>query len=147
MLRQVRNTFAGPVTYDLVYAKVGPLTISERGGAEFRLNVRRTALNRLTATLRLNATEPLQLDFPTTQEYDMALRDRDGKVLWKWSDGKLFAQVSKRVHTPDVSYEIEIPLDFSGFPIPPGVYDIQGWLTTMPLDREFAVTTRVTIDE
>lgn len=151
MVRRVQTTIAGPVAFDLVYARVGTLTIDERdrasvGRTALRLNVRRTSPNVLTATFRLSADQPVQLNFPSSQEYDAILRDREGNVLWKWSDGKFFTLSTKRLNARELSYDIQIPLDQITLPETPGTYDVHVWLTTFTGEREFAAIARVFLD-
>jgi hypothetical protein len=146
MLHQVRNTIAGPLTYDLVYARVGRLSLAERGGTALRLNVRRTAQNQLRASFGLAAAEPIRLHFPTSQRYDVLLRDHEGRVLWRWSDGRFFLFLTQTVYAAEWSLDIDIPLDAAGSLLSPGVYEVQVWLTTSSAQSEFSVTSRVTIE-
>jgi hypothetical protein len=41
-------------------------------------------------------TQPLVLEFPTAQRYDFEMRTSQGRVLWRWSDDMMHAQVLGR---------------------------------------------------
>ena len=49
---------------------------------------------RLTLTLTNRGRNPVTLRFPTSQRYDFRVMDSHGTMLWRWSDGRAFAQVS-----------------------------------------------------
>jgi hypothetical protein len=49
---------------------------------------------RLTLTVTNRSRNPVTLRFPTSQRYDFRVRDSEGALLWRWSDGRAFAQVS-----------------------------------------------------
>lgn len=36
---------------------------------------------------------PVELRFLTAQRYDVLIRDAQGRQVWRWSDGQMFAQV------------------------------------------------------
>ena len=93
MVRRVSTTIAGPVTYELVRASVGPLAISERPSVSFSVNLRQLP-DRLIANLHLDVSggSPVRLVFPSAQEYEVVLRDSSGQQIWRWSDGLAFAQ-------------------------------------------------------
>lgn len=40
-----------------------------------------------------HARERVVLAFPTGQRYDVFIEDTAGRVVWRWSDGRVFAQV------------------------------------------------------
>ncbi len=49
----------------------------------------------LRATLQVSATGPraATLSFSSAQRFDLWLEDSSGRELWRWSDGRMFAQV------------------------------------------------------
>jgi hypothetical protein len=48
---------------------------------------------RLTLTVTNGGRNPVTLRFPTSQRYDFRVMDSGGTMLWRWSDGRAFAQV------------------------------------------------------
>lgn len=44
--------------------------------------------------------DPLVVNFPTSQQYDFALSDKDGKEYWRWSTDQVFEQVQSVVTVP-----------------------------------------------
>ena len=145
MVRRIEQSIAGPVTFDLVYARVGAATIAERPSGAFRISVRRPAGEpRAIVTLRLSldSSAPLKLVFPTSQDYDLALRDAEGKVLFRWSAGRVFLQVVREVVVDhELAFVAEVPLGTEAMPLPDGVYRLEGWLVAGEGGREFSAST------
>ncbi len=143
MVRRVVETFAGPRTYDLVYARVGSQVISAGNSGSFSVtSIPGHESGTWEATLRvdLRGGSPLTLSFPSGQEYDLRLRDSDGKVLWTWSADKLFEQ---SVHQRDVngfSATVTVPFPLS---IPEGahVFTLEAFLTSDQDGPQFAAAT------
>lgn len=140
MVRREVTTIAGPRVYELVHARVGGAVLGEKPGAAFRVSVRHEGDARLVATLRLSVFgPPVKLVFPTSQEYDVQLRDPEGNVMYTWSADKGFLQA---IHTRDAEGElvwaVEIPLTDR---LKPGRYTVEAWLTSGPSRRDFAATT------
>lgn len=142
MVRRTVQTFAGPVTYDLAFARAGAVSAVPAPNAAVSVALRRTAANRMMADLRLSVTgsEPADLLFPSSQEYDVVLRDAAGKQLWRWSDGRAFLTVIVRKSVFDLAASVEVPLDPGGQILPDGVYSVEAWLTTSPGVPRFAAS-------
>ncbi|HEY1336278.1 MAG TPA: BsuPI-related putative proteinase inhibitor [Bryobacteraceae bacterium] len=140
MMRRVNESISGPRQYDLVRARVGAQAIEALPYGRFTLSTALAAAgDSLRATLRLQTTAaPLRLKFPSGQEYDVAVRDDTGAVLWRWSIGKLFIQAE---HELTVNGEwdasVDIPWPPAGAPAN-AVYTIQTWLTTAGDTPQFA---------
>jgi hypothetical protein len=137
MVQRISTTIAGPVTYDLVRANVGSLLVSERPAGSFSVSVRQLP-DRLIASLHLDVSggHPVRLVFPSSQEYDVVLRDAAGQQIWRWSDGIAFAQAVHEKTVMQLSYDVDIPLIQNGRGLQPGTYTVEGWLTTDP--RKFS---------
>jgi hypothetical protein len=133
MLQRVSTTIAGPVTYDLVRASVGSLIVSERPGVSFSVNLRQLT-DRVIANLHLDVSggNPVRLVFPTSQEYEVVLRDSSGNQIWRWSDGFAFAQAFHQKTVSHLTYSVDIPLIQNGRGLPAGTYLVEAWLTTEP---------------
>jgi hypothetical protein len=41
-------------------------------------------------------SSPIALEFTTAQRYDFEVSERDGDLVWRWSDGMMFAQALGR---------------------------------------------------
>jgi len=143
MLRRTVSTIAGPRTAQLVYARVGNLTLKTGQGASFdlRLSVPDAPDRVIRADLRLNVTGPLPLllTYPSSQEYEMVLKDAEGTVLWRWSDGRFFEQAERTVSLGPGSRltSEEIPA-----PDKDGIYSLEAWITAGESKREFAASAR-----
>lgn len=99
---QLAGNFAGAAvpTYRLQQAQLQGLTYPETPGLSYSIEPPSTAviLNETTSlpvylTL-INATaSPLQLHYASMQHFDVELNDEYGDLVYRWSDGKFFAQV------------------------------------------------------
>jgi hypothetical protein len=139
MVRRVTTTLAGPQTYDLIYAHVGSIQIDMTPHAAFSVSFQRLWPPDFTAILRLhtNSPSPLTLNFASAQEFDAVLLDDTGKVVWKWSDGKVFRLAE---HERTVSGEWAVPIQIPGPLLAAGKYTLHAWLTTTGPAPMFAAT-------
>jgi hypothetical protein len=72
-----------------------------------------------------NTSASLTLEFPTSQQYEYVVRDEQGNVVEKYSDGKMFLQVLKKITIQPneyLSYEIELQKEMKG------KYSLEIWL-------------------
>jgi hypothetical protein len=133
MVRRTTITFAGPVAFDLVQARTGGFTVGIPDGALFRISLRQAA-GRVSAVLRLSVADPVKLVFPSSQEFDIAIRDQAGRQVWLWSASRTFlAVVTERVVDRERVYTAEVPVA----DLPDGIYTVEAWLTTIGDRREF----------
>jgi len=51
-------------------------------------------------TIRNLTDKPLVLTFPATQQYDWTVTDAEGNLVYRWSDGRAFAQVVTQLTIP-----------------------------------------------
>lgn len=140
LVRRVVNTIAGPRNFDLVYARVGSQTIETPHHGRFSVLIDTPAgENAYRVTLRVDTghTPALRLRFPTAQEFDVALRDPAGTVLWRWSDGRLFDPVPRENLLSDswsATVLVPKPAEYANG------FSVEGWLTGAPGEPKFAAT-------
>lgn len=81
----------------------------------------------ITVTLRVvNPTgKPVRLSFPTAQRFDLVLEDGGGREVWRWSAGRLFAQVLGQEILGPSGGEFLARATAEGR-FPPGVYTVKG---------------------
>lgn len=160
LLHRLENT-GGPTVafYDLVYARVGGVTVLAEKKVSFRLSLDRSvyvanlqppvdprrAVPRMTArlTLRNTQSEPLTLDFPSSQIYDLAIRNEKGEGVYQWSSNLGFVQVlqTTEIGPGEKNWVITVPLAReAGRPLPPGKYTAEAWLTTVG-ERQYSAKT------
>jgi hypothetical protein len=127
MLRRTSTTIAGPVTFDLVRARVGNLEINAATHSSFSVSLDRTAAGESIAQLRLESNSPVaqKLRFSTSQEFDAEILDASDQLVWRWSNGQAFTQSE---HEITVSREwassVALPT------LQPGSYTVHAWVTT-----------------
>lgn len=137
MVRRVVGSIAGPRKFDLVYARVGKQIIDALPHGRFTVSIGDGAILRL----QVNSPAPVNLLFPTAQEYDLVLKDEAGNVVWKWSDGQMFAQAAhERTVGTEWSAKVIVP-----WPAQEGNYTLQAWLTTATDAPQFAATAPVRV--
>ncbi|RPJ81300.1 MAG: hypothetical protein EHM13_10630 [Acidobacteria bacterium] len=150
LVRRTITTIAGPVTYELIYAQLGGVTIISGPGISFGLTldrpvyyvnlmppvdpVRSVPEATLRMTLRNWTATPLELVFPSGQSYDVAIRNAKDEVVYRWSDGKAFTMVFRNetlAPRQERHYVVTARLvDKDGKPLPQGRYTTEAWLTT-----------------
>jgi hypothetical protein len=144
MVRRVANTFAGPRTFDLVYARVGRhfITAGETG---------RFSVAALPGFDRASWEVALRVDpfwgsgvkvrFPTGQEYDIRLRDAAGAILWTWSADKAFPFAEHTItNIGGWKAVVNVPHP-PAIPEGPQSYVLEAWLTTADGEPRFAAAT------
>jgi hypothetical protein len=132
LVQRTTTTFAGPVVYDLVYARLNDgLTIITAPEQSFTLGLDNVtyspgAMATARLTVRNTMPTPLRLTFPSGQRYDVIVRNEKGDVVYQWSDGKAFTMV---FGTMDVTGERTWLVTF---PVPgkAGRYEVEAWLAT-----------------
>lgn len=138
MMRRTVTTIAGPREYELVSARVGRFMFDAAPATTFSVSVAENPARGLSASMRLalGAGELVDLYYPDWQEFDFVIWDEAGKPVYRWSDGKAFAQA---VRTRSVSGELrhDVPAELLG-PLPDGRYVLEAWLTTGPGRRGYA---------
>lgn len=153
LVRRTLTTFAGPKLLTLVSARVGRLSFEFAPNTAVRLLLETSRLRLpappaatlpFTATLRISSfdTLPVKATFPSSQQYDLILRNANGEVAYKWSADKLFLPV---VTTIEIANEraFKINADFPPY-VPPGDYTVEAWLTTTH-GNQFAASAGVRI--
>jgi hypothetical protein len=143
MLTRVVSTFAGPRTAHLIYARVGKFTLIADDGVTFDLALSPVAGPdpKLRATMRLavRGSTPHQLVFPSSQEYEITLKNADGLVLWRWSDGRVFTPA---VRTVELGPGTRLINEDAPLPVQPGIYTVEAWITAGESRRELAASAR-----
>jgi hypothetical protein len=135
MVQRVVNTIAGPRRFDLVYARLGNLLIDASPHGRFSISLGGTTSDdsfQVTLRLQTNQSMPVRLAFPSAQEYDAVLRDADGNVVWKWSEGRAFAQIAHLQYATDEwTITFRAPRNPTNAPgDQANTYYLQAWLTT-----------------
>ena len=95
----------------------------------------------LELVVRYRGKNPLTLNFSTSQRYDFQI-EKEGKILWRWSQGRMFAQVVGQFDLSPELPEVRYRALFQGR-LPPGQYKARGLLTTQ--SRPLSAATHITI--
>lgn len=124
LVQRMVQTIAGPRAYELVYARLGEIAVVTEPEVSFGVAVDRAGTS-ARLTLRNTTGTPLELNFGSGQTFDVAVRDEEGKDVWRWSEGRGFTLA---LRTETVSGErlwvVKLPV------LKPGRYSVEGWLTT-----------------
>jgi hypothetical protein len=154
LVRRVLQTIAGPRAFDVVYVRLGGRVYASEPHAGSGLALDRTVyeidpakpIPPLTArlTIRNDHPEPLELQFPSGQIYDLRIENEGGETVFLWSAARLFIQALQTlaIERGERNYVITVPLvSGDGAPLPAGSYGIEAWLTTSPPVRFRAAAT------
>lgn len=83
-----------------------------------------------------SSSEELTLEFSSGQKYDFIVKDPKGENIWQWSEAKMFMQMVEQLNiVPDgerIFTEKWQYTDKNGIAVQPGIYIVQGILTTSP---------------
>ena len=84
-----------------------------------------------TITIHIKVTNPtnssVELDFPTSFQFDYIICDIFGREIYRWSADKAFLQVRTQIRIPPQSYYLKnFTHKLSEFSLFPGVYSIEG---------------------
>ncbi|MBX9603202.1 MAG: hypothetical protein K2X35_19520 [Bryobacteraceae bacterium] len=144
LVQRTETTIAGPRTWSLVSARVGNLTYEPGPYTSLNLTLERALIERdapfdpvrLRATLRFSSWPPREFRFqyPSSQRFDVVLRNETGATVYQWSANRGFLTVigvEQFVGERSWAIDDEIPS------IPDGKYTVEVWLTTIP-DRLLA---------
>lgn len=147
-------TIAGPRSLELIYARIGGVTVLSEPEVAFSLTLDRAVygdrLNApvMTARLTLRVTaDPVELSFPSGQRFDIVLRNDRGEEVYRWSEGRFFTLALGRetLGAGEKNYVVRIPLaDAAGNRFAPGRYVAEGWLATIGA-KEYVASTGFTI--
>lgn len=156
LLQRVETTIAGPRQWDLVYTSVGGNLFANASGLEFTLTLDQpsyktdaTILARFALRNWRAPSNPVELNFSSGQEYDVVIRDEKGAEVYRWSDGRFFAQF---VHTITVSVEKNwvVPIALGklngGKGLAAGRYSAEVFLTSASQQREYLSRVGFTIE-
>lgn len=118
------------VTWDLIYARLGGVTYVNERNFSFGLTLDRfryPAGSEMIArlTVRNGSWDPVTLEFPTSQIFDLIIRNGAGQIVYRWSDGKAFLQALQTVTYGfgEKNYALLAPLKSpAGLPLAPGKY-------------------------
>lgn len=89
------SNIAGEVIWDLIYTRLGSFTAFAEPERSFQatLNGARFATNEpitVRMTLRNTTGTPLELTFPSGQDFDVVIRNDKGDEVYRWSNGRAF---------------------------------------------------------
>ncbi|HYL35245.1 MAG TPA: BsuPI-related putative proteinase inhibitor [Bryobacteraceae bacterium] len=136
-------------TYDLIYSRIGGVTIVSQPEFSTGLALDRAvylASDSPTLSVRLSirnsTSDPVTLTFPTGQIYDLEIRDDQGNVAFLWSMGKAFPQI---VTTFEIQYEKDYVIAAPLAGLPPGKYVAQGWFAVAGPRRAYSASARFEI--
>ena len=146
LVERTVSTVAGPLTYEMIYARLGGVTFVSAPELSFGLALDRAVYEAAPAasppevpvmvarlTLRNTRLEPFRLTYPSGQRFDFILKNEEGAIVYRWSDGKAFilSMGFEDIGPGERNYVVQIPLaDSSGAPWPPGDYIAEGWITS-----------------
>ena len=86
-------------------------------------------------TLRNTRLSPIEITFPTTQRFDLAIHNHAGDTVYQWSADKAFAEVMTREKFSSGERNWVVRATLEREALPPGTYTVEGWLTTWPRIR------------
>lgn len=150
LVRRTITTIAGPVTFELVYARLGDVTVVSDREASFQLTLDKPVYTanlmppvdpeqsapvlRARFTLRNTSGAPVKLTLPSGQVFDFTIRDEKGETVYVWSEGRAFSQILQdlEIGPGERNWVLVIPLSRDGKMLDAGKYVAEAWLATAP---------------
>lgn len=140
LVRRTVNTFAGPVEYNLVAARVGKFTFRADPSVLTRLSIPLNAIQRdivgealpLHAVLTVESISghSVPVTFPTSQRYDLVMRNPAGEIVYRWSHGKVFAEEVSEMSLGRSEFPIEGEIDAAtAAGLADGMYTLEASIT------------------
>jgi hypothetical protein len=134
LVKREETSFAGPVVYELVYARVNGFISLGQPETAFTLSAANPVHTdgRITArlTVRNGAPTPLVLHFTSGQIFNFVVFNEAGETVYFWAADKLFPAIIQDI-TVDTEknwlVEFTVPNGLR-----PGKYKLEGYLTTSP---------------
>jgi hypothetical protein len=151
LVRRSGITLAGPRSFDLIYARIGGVTVLSGPELAFSLTADRSVYTAgrqpaiLTAriTLRHSQPEPVEIVHGSGQTYDLAIRNQAGDTVYTWSADKVFPAIYRVERYPagEKNWVETIRLaDKDGKPMAPGKYTLEAWLTSLPVQKAWSAS-------
>jgi hypothetical protein len=128
---------AGSRKYTLIYSRTGVTEVStpeirfslSLDSAIYPVDPKGPAPEMIARfTLRNTTPDPIMLQFPSGQSYDLKIRNEKGEVVYAWSADKIFAQMfrTETFNPGERNYVVRVPLPS----LPTGKYVVDAYLTT-----------------
>jgi hypothetical protein len=101
LVQRTETTIAGEQTWNLIYTRLGGFSVFTEREVSFQAALDASQYkpgDGLTVRMSLRSTlaPPLQLTFPTGQDYDLILRNEKGEEVYRWALGKLFTNIFRQ---------------------------------------------------
>ncbi len=149
LVERTSVTIAGPRRMQLIYARVGGVTVLSAPEVSFTVALDQAsyaAADIATArmTLRNTSPTPLVLRFNSGQRFDIVIRDAaSGTEVYRWSASRTFAAITGReeIAAGERNYVEPVQLvNLSGQPLPAGRYTLEAWISGSGARPQYAGT-------
>jgi len=124
LVRRTLTTIAGERKWDLIYTRLGGFSVFTEREVSFQAALdasRYKAGDAMTVRMSLRAAlaPPLRLAFPTSQDYDLILRNEKGEAVYRWALGKFFTDIFRQFPLlGEKNWVLTVPVP----DVPPGSY-------------------------
>ncbi len=143
LVQRRMSNIAGEVVWDLIYTRLGGFTSFAEKERSFQaaLNGDRFSTGdaiTVRMTLRNTTGTPLELTFPSGQDYDVVIRNERGGEVYRWSNGRAFTLAIRMLRfSGEKNYSVVVRPN-----LPAGAYTLTASLavmdtkieTTLPLE-------------
>lgn len=88
----------------------------------------------LTARLTLSSSQPIEVTHPSAQTADLVIYDSQGKVVARWSQGRMFAMMMQKATYGPGEKTFDVTMKVPA--VPSGDYVAEGMLASSP-EKQF----------
>ena len=134
------SNFAGEQVWELIYARVGDTTLEKEvsfGVALDSSSYKPGGVITVRITLRNTQGQPLTLNFPSSQDFDVTIKNEAGGGVYQWSASRSFLAVFRTVEIRgEKNWALTVPTPAPGRYMATVRLAVQGrpFETTIPFD-------------
>jgi hypothetical protein len=136
LVRDEQTTLAGRIAYLLIYYRAGRASDGPWGEISFTMGLGSPwyftdGLLGARLALRNLGEDPVRLQFPSGQSFELKIYNAAGEAVYTWSAGEKFTAEAREevVGRGEIAFGVSAPL----LGLPPGRYVAEGYLTTEPV--------------
>ncbi|GIN60614.1 hypothetical protein J27TS8_06070 [Robertmurraya siralis] len=87
-------------------------------------------------SIQNNQEKEEKITFPSSQDFDYFIKDKDGTIVYTYSADKMFAAtVEEEILAPGEKLEYELDLSETLSFLEPGDYTLEAWITATEIDE------------
>lgn len=105
-------------------------------GEEMNISIHKITDLQYQLSIQNNQEKEEKITFPSSQDFDYFIKDKDGTIVYTYSADKMFAAtVEEEILAPGEKLEYELNLSEALSFLEPGDYTLEAWITATEIDE------------